>query len=228
MSRPDEAVEGIMAMIARNGWPAGYKLPSQRTLAEDLGFSRPTIREALVALETMGHVEVRPGKGVFLPNGEVVPSLRESRPERLSLAGRGSQMYQFRFAIEPAIAGLVAVNATAAQMEDMAAVISAMRSALERDDKAEFAQLDFTFHSLMVEAANNRFFTEAILPFLGQFHESQKLPFSMDDGIEDTLREHEEIMECLRKRSSHEAREAMARHIQGVASRAGLGGLPLY
>lgn len=222
LSRPEEAVESIEAMIAENGWGPGFKLPSQRTLAETLQFSRPTVREALVSMETRGLVEIKPGKGVFLVDASSPSPLGEVRADKLALSGRESQMYQFRYAIEPAIAGLVAVNATAAQIEDMAVIVHAMGLAMNENDQAEFARLDFTFHSLMIEAANNRFFTEAISPFLGLFFESQKLPLSVDDGVEDTISEHEYIMGFIKDRNSIKAREAMEHHIRGVAARAGV------
>jgi GntR family transcriptional repressor for pyruvate dehydrogenase complex len=222
ISRPDEAVDAIESMIVENGWPAGHKLPSQRTLAEQLGFSRPTVREALVAMETMGRVEIKPGKGVFLLGRSSCAPTHDSWSEHLTLSGRESQMYQFRYAIEPVIAGLVALNATAAQIEDMGVAVKAMRLAMDKKDQAEFERLDFIFHSLLIEAANNRFFIEAISPFLGLFFESQKLPLSFDDSIEDTVYEHEEIMVHIRARRSKEARAAMERHVRAVVKRAGI------
>jgi GntR family transcriptional repressor for pyruvate dehydrogenase complex len=221
MSRSDEAVESIQSMIARNGWSGGFQLPSQRTLAEELGFSRPTVREALVALETMGRVEIKPGKGAFLVDGTPLGTPRPVA-NHSALSGRESQMYQFRYAIEPAIAGLVAVNATAAQKHDMGVVVAAMRTALESRDLTEFSRLDFAFHSHMIEAANNRFFTEAITPFLGIFFESQTLPLVLDDSVHDTVREHEEIMGHILAERSAEAHRAMEKHVRGVAERAGV------
>jgi len=225
LSRPDEAAARIEAMIAEHGWTAGEKLPSQRELAERLDFSRPTIREALVALETMGRVVIRPGKGVFLTDPKSAAPHAPGRGIQAglsSLAGREAQMYQFRYAVEPAIAGLVAVNATAAQIEDMAVVAAAMRRSMEAGDEPGFARLDFTFHSHMIEAANNRFFTEAMAPFLGLFFESQTLPLGLDGDLAETMAEHEAVMEAVRERRSDKARAAMERHVRGVARRAGV------
>lgn len=223
-SKTEEAVEGIERLIHENGWSAGEKLPSQRTLAESLGFSRPTIREALVAMETMGKVAVHPGKGVFLQDEAESSSapMRKHWSGRKGLSGKEAQMYQFRYAIEPAIAGLVALNATAAQIEDMAVVVKGMRAAMKEYDHNAFARLDFTFHSQLIEAANNPFFTEAISPFLGLFFESQTLPLESGESLEDTVSEHEALMEHIRAKRSPEARAAMERHILGVAERAGL------
>ncbi|WP_027723035.1 FadR/GntR family transcriptional regulator [Maridesulfovibrio zosterae] len=227
MSRTDEAVEAITSMIMDNGWGGGYKLPSQRSLAETLEFSRPTVREALVAMETLGSVVIQPGKGVFVSGGHsatpvVKPPSLERMVERSGLSGHGSQMYQFRYAIEPAIASLVALNATEAQIADMTVVVEAMVRAIEKEDFVGFFKLDFTFHSQMIEAANNRFFIEAMAPFLGLFFESQKIPQTEDSGVKETVDEHEMIMKCIAERKSVEARKAMEEHVRGVARRAGV------
>ena len=64
-SSSEETAESILSMIQAHNWQEGHKLPPQRALAESLGVSRPTVREALVILETMGKVNIQPGKGVF-------------------------------------------------------------------------------------------------------------------------------------------------------------------
>lgn len=224
-SKTEEAVESIEAMIADKGLASGDKLPSQRNLSEMLGFSRPTVREALIALETRGRLVIEPGKGVFLREKGttvVLPAPGPVRSDHPDLAGRESQMYQFRYAIEPAVAGLVAVNATAAQMEDMTHIVKEMRAAMAEKSLSRFAQLDFAFHAHMLEAANNRFFTEAITPFLNMFFESQKLPLAAGEELLETITEHEALMEHFRAGDSRAAREAMEDHVKGVARRAGV------
>lgn len=67
------------------------------------------------------------------------------RSDRSFIAGMETQIYQFRHAIEPAIAALVALNATQAQIDDMAAMLDEMRQAGMRIDMLHFAQLDFAF-----------------------------------------------------------------------------------
>ena len=226
-SSSEEAAERILSMIQENAWPYGHKLPSQRALAEALGISRPTVREALVALETMGKLTIQPGKGVFLvpkaANSTGTPASR--RPEwsdRSFLAGKESQIFQFRHAIEPAIAALVALNATAAQIADLTAMLEEMREVELRGGIMDFARLDFTFHTQLIEAANNPFFIEAMRPFFEMFSESQRLPFSNQKGLADTMQEHEKLLEHIRARKPHEARLAMEEHVIATASRAGV------
>ena len=63
---PRSIVEHIQRLILKGGLKAGDRLPSQRELAEQLGVSRPSLREALTVLETMGLLTVRAGSGVFV------------------------------------------------------------------------------------------------------------------------------------------------------------------
>ena len=199
-------------------------MPPQRALAETLGVSRPTVREALVILETMGKVNIQPGKGVFLVTRaqEGLPAAPVTRFDRSFIAGKETQIFQFRHAIEPAIAALVALNATQAQIDDMAAMLDDMKQASVRGDVQHFAKLDFAFHTQMIEAANNPFFIEAMRPFFDLFSESQRLPFSNQEGLVNTMREHAALLEHLRSRNSHGARLAMEEHVVATAARAGV------
>ena len=199
-------------------------MPPQRALAETLGVSRPTVREALVILETMGKVTIQPGKGVFLVTRaqESLPAAPVTRFDRSFITGKETQIFQFRHAIEPAIAALVALNATQAQLDDMAAMLDDMKQASVRGDVQLFAQLDFAFHTQMIEAANNPFFIEAMRPFFDLFSESQRLPFSNQEGLVETMREHAALLEHLRSRNSHGARLAMEEHVVATAARAGV------
>ena len=199
-------------------------MPPQRALAETLGVSRPTVREALVILETMGKVNIQPGKGVFLVTRaqEGLPAAPVTRFDRSFIAGKETQIFQFRHAIEPAIAALVALNATQAQIDDMAAMLDDMKQASVRGDVQYFAQLDFAFHTQMIEAANNPFFIEAMRPFFDLFSESQRLPFSNQEGLVNTMREHAALLEHLRSRNSHGARLALEEHVVATAARAGV------
>lgn len=223
-SSSEETAESILSMIQTHNWQEGHKLPPQRALAESLGVSRPTVREALVILETMGKVDVQPGKGVFLNTRaqESMPVSAARRADRSFIAGKETQIYQFRHAIEPAIAALVALNATQAQIDDMAAMMDEMRQARVRGDVLHFAQMDFAFHSQMIEAANNPFFVDAMRPFFDLFSESQRLPFSNQEGLRDTMDEHESLLEHLRLRDPHGARRAMEEHVIATAARAGV------
>lgn len=219
-SKSTLAANSIKKLAIHNGLTSGDKLPSQRQLAEQLRCSRPTIREALVGMEALGQIRTEPGRGVFLTDSGVYT--KKVKPNNVSLAGKEAQMYQFRQAIEPAVAALVASNATKAQVEDMELTIRLMRKAIAENDFSEFYNLDFRFHSQIIEAANNKFFSEAISPFLDLFFESQKLPLLSSQDGEPTIIEHTAIIKSIKARDSAASKEAMQIHISNVTKRAGM------
>ena len=61
-----KVADELAAAIRGGAWRTGQKLPSERDLAERYGVSRPSIREAMIALEIYGLVEIRQGSGIYV------------------------------------------------------------------------------------------------------------------------------------------------------------------
>ncbi|MFU2207816.1 FadR/GntR family transcriptional regulator [Solidesulfovibrio sp. C21] len=219
---PDQsAMDALLALIDSGDWAPGQRLPSQRQLAARLRVSRPTVREALVALETLGRVRIRPGRGIYLAGETADRSLGEdcrgARADALQRPSRLVQMYQFRYVVEPAVAGLAAQNATDAQLEDLKHLASRMREALDGGDAALLVRLNCTLHHQIVEAANNPFFTKSLAPSLSQLIENQPPVLSL---TEEVVAEHEALVEALALHAPGKSRRAMRRHIAAAAARA--------
>ena len=70
----NSVVEKLRAALARGQWRSGEMLPGQRELAEQLGISRPSLREAVIVLETLGLVRSMPGKGVVVLDAQASDS----------------------------------------------------------------------------------------------------------------------------------------------------------
>ena len=68
-----QIADQIRELIDRGGFDAGTRLPPERDLAQQLGVSRPSLREALIALDVEGRVEVRSGSGVFVSAAQPGP-----------------------------------------------------------------------------------------------------------------------------------------------------------
>lgn len=220
ISPAQSTIDALLALIEEGGWVAGQQLPSQRQLAERLGVSRPTVREALVALGTMGLITIRPGRGIFLQHHplETGPAAGDGRfwEDGGQPPSRMVQMFQFRYVVEPAVAGLAAQNATAAQIEDLKQLVTRMRETLDRQDVTELSRLDGAFHQQVVEAANNPFFTKALAPTLGLVIESQQPAATHPEEV---VAEHEAIVEALLSHASWKARRTMRQHINATLER---------
>src|SRR4051812_33766107 len=114
----------LSELIAAGEFKNGQRLPSERELAEQLGVSRPSVREALIALEIEGKVEVRVGSGVFVTEG---------KPHRLAIAstvpqGEGPfELLQARITVEGEVAALAAANPTEAEIADIEAAVDELQ-----------------------------------------------------------------------------------------------------
>jgi DNA-binding FadR family transcriptional regulator len=155
--RPRRLYEQIAAQVLElaqdRDLKPGDRLPNERELARLLGASRPSIREAMIALETTGIVEVRTGDGSF-----VRAVLATTRPLAGVIPvdpGPGPQeQFQARKVIEPVLAAMAAVQATDAEIDQLQACVDEMADVYpslgDFDDK-----LGHRFHVELARAARN-------------------------------------------------------------------------
>ncbi|WP_142849663.1 GntR family transcriptional regulator [Telmatospirillum sp. J64-1] len=151
----DLVLQQLETLILSGALKPGEKLPPERDLAERLEVSRPTLREALQALERNGLVHTRHGGGTYVTE-ELAPSF--SAPlVRLFQAhpGTATDYLEFRRYMEPMAAYCAALRRTEADCEILTGIFTAMEEAHQQDDAEREAELDAAFHMAMAEAAHN-------------------------------------------------------------------------
>jgi DNA-binding FadR family transcriptional regulator len=137
----------------------GDKLPPERTLAQQLGVSRMTVREAIRVLQAEGYVSSRRGSAggiTVLDQGDDVRRLRDVLVRRMSEL---DDNFDFRAAVEGAAARLAAQRRT---QEDLARLRQAYAELEQGRETARFRAADNVFHLAIADAARNRFMREAI------------------------------------------------------------------
>src|SRR4051812_19294102 len=123
-----QIADQIAALIERGEYGMGARLPPERDLARQLGVSRPSVREALIALEVEGYVEVRVGSGVY-----VVGLHPESAAAAELTADSGPfELIRARWLIEAECAALAAKAATRAQVRAMEDALDTMEADKDR------------------------------------------------------------------------------------------------
>ena len=214
---PRGVVEHIQRLILRGGLKAGDRLPSQRELADQLGVSRPSLREGLTVLETMGLVSVRVGSGVF-----VAPS--EARAPLWRFADRcsPSDVYEARYGLEGFAASLAAANMDDAAAARLSACVETMRKALDAQDIVGLATSDAEFHDFVFEICGNPVLADMYRPMRDIMVESQRLPMARRTRLSETVREHEIIRDRLIAKDREGAATAMRAHIKAAAARYGV------
>src|SRR5688572_7990167 len=141
-----QIADQVSHLIEIGDFPAGARLPPERELAEKLGVSRPSVREALIALEVEGLVEVRGGAGVFV---------HERRPARREPNGATPpgpfDLIRARWIIESEAAYHAASHATPEQLQRLKAALAEMEQAPTHSPESTAA--DQRFHLCIAEAS---------------------------------------------------------------------------
>lgn len=206
----------VRALIQQGNYQEGSRLPPERDLAQQLGVSRPSLREALIALEIEGSVEIRMGSGVYVcgrtpRRAALPPSMGESPAE----------LMQARGAVEGAVIVLACVNATPQGLARVQESIDAMRADISAG--RDMLEHDRQFHVRIAEMAGNSILTSLV----GTLFDERRGPLAshMRHRLEgqptwkDALAEHELILRCLQTRDPLAAESAMRSHIHAAADR---------
>ncbi|MFY9928549.1 MAG: FadR/GntR family transcriptional regulator [Streptosporangiaceae bacterium] len=188
---------------------AGHRLPPERQLAERLGVSRPTLREALQSLADQGVVTGRQGSGwTVQPQPDVVAA---NLALYLSLEEVGfDELFAARRAVEPPIAAGAARHRSDAQVILMQRSIEAMRATT---DPAAYLQADSDFHAMLASASQNALFSVMIAPTLHLLQDVRERLSGQAPVISASHDEHQRILDAVRRQDPGAAHQAMADHI---------------
>jgi DNA-binding FadR family transcriptional regulator len=137
----------LRAAILEGAYAPGQRLPAERHLAEHFGASRSTVREALRRLEEMALVSRRVGSGTFV-NG-TGPAPQGHVAENTSPL----ELIEVRQAVEPQMARLAVLHATARDLETLAEALAALEGC--RHDRDLFSSADEGFHLALADATGN-------------------------------------------------------------------------
>ncbi len=226
MSIPMNTVEHVarelQARIRRNEWGRGGRLPGQRQLADALGVSRASLREAVTMLEGLGLLRSEPGRGVFVAQPGAKGS--GSAYGRWRFDGRYAlrDVYLLRSQIEELAAGMAAKAVTSAGLARLRACIARMQSAADAGDLVAMSEADRLFHARIFELAGSPMLLDLSESIADIVEGSRQVAFADPARVREPIREHVRIVDALAAGSAKAARRAMRAHIVHVADRAGL------
>ena len=211
-----QIADQIAALIERGEYGVGQRLPPERDLAKQLGVSRPSVREALIALEVEGYVEVRMGSGVY------VSGPRPGEPGEPLPADSGPfELIRARWLIEAECAALAAKAATKVQVRAMEEALDAMET--DRDKGTMPLAADRMFHLRIAEASGNSALALVVKTLwdqrTGPLFLRLEHHFDTPELWTVAIREHREIIAAIARRDATAARAAMRRHMNHAAKR---------
>jgi len=212
----DQVVAQIRELIERGELRPGDRLPSERTLADRLGISRPSVRTGLRILSAMGVLQSRHGSGTFISTGPPV----ESQLLRLLAALHGfspDAMFEARRILEVGLAGLAAERATDEHLAMMADEVAEMYASF--NDPKLYLVHDVQFHRAVALASNNPIVATLINMVTAALYEARVQTVERATDLKESAAMHRRIYRAIRARKPDEAREAMSKHLE-LAQRA--------
>jgi GntR family transcriptional regulator, transcriptional repressor for pyruvate dehydrogenase complex len=204
-------VERIRRAIHIGTYIPGDKLPPERALADQLGVSRTTLREAVRVLASEGYVESRRGAHGGLVVLDQVQKEDAMRPVVRRRFKEFGELIEYRMAVECAAARLAAARRTKRDLERLARACATMERGFET---GRFRAADSDFHLGIADAARNRFMRQTIEDARSEMW----LPIdSLIRTVFRTANEHHaQILDAIRDRDPDKAEEAVAAHLDRI------------
>ena len=206
-----DAIEQIKARLVTGALKPGERLPSERNLAELFRVSRPAVREAARALETLGVLETRPGAGTYVTN---LSSDLLARPLAFLTEVSGvvlADLFDVRLSLEVTAARAAAQSIDEPALEELGVALSDLTSAAKSIER--FVDCDIRFHRIIHRAAGNALLL-ALMENLSALDRQSRVITSQRRAVRDeSIPEHENILRSLDSRDPDQAGEAMWRHL---------------
>ena len=207
-----QIADRLRELIAQPGFVSNGRLPPERDLAQTLGVSRPTVREALVALELEGRVEIRMGSGVYVTN--VSPVVAAPDPDKLGESPR--EIMEARSLIEGALVASVAPFAKPKALKALRALYERMADEVASGQIPTVA--DREFHLCIARMSGNDVLVRTVAELFDERHSplssTMRGHFEAEDTWAVALEEHRAVLEALEARDSVQAHAAMQRHLR--------------
>ena len=204
--------EQLAEVISAGEYTAGSRLPAERKLAERFNVSRPTIREAIIALELAGCLEVKGGSGVYVTSGSstLKTTDRDMGP---------FEILEARILFEGEAAGLAATHISDEEIEELREALADMVRENEDDIPAK-ETADERFHLIIAKATHNEAIV-SVCEHLWQLRNSSSISTRILEkvrmaGSRPQISEHQAIFDALEKRNAKAATAAMRHHLTRV------------
>lgn len=210
----------VELLILRGILRPGERLPSERDLAERLGVSRPSVREAVAELTDKGLLETRANAGIFV--ADVLGSAFS--PALVKLFGSHDEAVfdyiAFRRDMEGLAAERAAKMASDTDLKVIATIFQKMEAAHPKRNPTEEARLDAEFHLSIIEASHNVIMLHMMRSMFDLLREgvfyNRSVMFKQRTNRAQLLEQHRAIHDALQVRDPEAARAAVTQHLDYV------------
>jgi GntR family transcriptional regulator, transcriptional repressor for pyruvate dehydrogenase complex len=218
----DEVVVRLRELIESSRYAPGDRLPSERSLSEDLRVGRSTIREALRTLEALGLIELRQGRGAFVSAKD--PAADDRPPFAdwpSSYRWRIADVIEARVELESGTAALAAGRRREENLRRMRAALDEFDHASARRDLSALVLADVAFHDAIAECANP-VLASLLRSMRSQGIRSRSTSLRRRERWASVRERHEAIYEAIAARDPEQAAKRMESHLLDFARELGV------
>ena len=202
----------LLDYVEVTGLRVGDRLPSERDLAGALKVSRASVRQATIALEVRGTLEVRHGDGIYLRS---LPNDSGHLMELMTQRHRLPAILEAREALETQLSALAATRRTKTDLAAMGHALEVMAADIDANGFGE--EGDRLFHEAVTRAAQSPLLAEFMAALAMPISETRRSSLGEPGRPPRSLKAHRKILEAIRSGDAPGARQAMRRHVNMVA-----------
>lgn len=195
-SAADTATAALRDLLARGRYQTGDRLPPERELAEGLGLSRPTLREAIRRLTEAGLLEARQGSGTYVADIDL------------------DAVFEVRLQLEPHAAQLAATHRTEADVQRIDGLLTTLPELM--DEPEAFTAIDLEIHRVVAHASGNPVLSDFLDRLTELTHLSRPITSPAPEARRETLRDLRLLVRAVRTRDPDGAAAAMHAHLQSM------------
>jgi GntR family transcriptional repressor for pyruvate dehydrogenase complex len=205
-------VDHLRTLIDSGQLPAGSRLPAERTLCDQLGISRGSLRQALRVLDSIGYVHIRAGSGTYVRDDDEAGEqpLRTWFSEHEQLV---EKLFDLRTAVEPTLAERLAYQHTPRVVSKLENNVAEMEQAAADGDMLRVIATDAEFHRVIAGNAGNDDVADLLRSVLSLVGEERRAALRLPGQIRKAVDEHREILDAIRRSDPAAAREATRKHL---------------
>ncbi len=214
----DRANQELKRSITSGAYPPGSRLPAEKVLAEQLGVTRLTVREALSQLSAAGFVETRHGSGTYVLDlreranlGQFSEMLGAGR--RLTVPEQASLM-EFRAIVMNGFAEAIVARAEPAHVDELRALLAEAEEGL---DPEALAEVDYRFNETLARASGNTFFAQ-LMRSMRDVHLAIGAVVYREREREAIVATLEALVSALEKRQRARVAKVLATYVEGASS----------
>ncbi|MFK5953875.1 MAG: FadR/GntR family transcriptional regulator [Desulfobacterium sp.] len=219
-NKREGVIREIRQKIKTGIYSPNDKLPAERKLAEEMGISRVLLREAVVALETLGILEVRVRQGIYVKEQPILNFNESLRFLPSWNSDFVPQLMEMRMVIDVHAAKFAAQRRTSEELDKLKEFLTHLEQIQPHnsEEMKRHAKYEFLIHSLIVEAAHNAILSrvyEGLVSLMEKNNEILHMAFSRDAGwIAQIIGHHQTIIGAIEAKDAEKAGAGMKLHIK--------------